>query len=274
MAPIKFRARLQHMPGPWGMNEPVQGANIRITDKDTGNNDDLILEATTNAQGKFRKTSREWRDNTSIPYWEPFPLPGRWKRKRMPDPKDILLLFINIRQGSESITAPYGFLGEDVEIPIVVPWGPGGWRPDDSPPTFSVNDESCSDEGDLLSKILAQVDKKARKISVKISGPAALPLAPLAGLNAAGALDFLEDAIPGVKPVIRALNSSSFGREPVSVGIILALAFLIIGSVMATSMGLALIIAIFKGYKADVKFSTVSLGPIPVPQIELTLIPG
>ncbi len=178
MAKLKFKGKLQYIPGPWGMSEPVKSARIKIIDKDPGGTDDTILEVNTNSLGKFSGTSKEWQDRKQIRYWSPLPLPGGWKTKTIPDPTDILLLEIDIKDGSNHFRGPLVFLGDNIEVPIVVPWGK---EAPPAPVNVKVNGVACSSGEDLQKRLGRPSRVDLRPSGLNSEGPTPCLLCPLPG---------------------------------------------------------------------------------------------
>ncbi len=68
MAKLKLKGKVTYPPGPWGNNKPVKGAKIKITDIDApGRTNDVIWEGTTENDGVFQGTSKEWQDRIHSP---------------------------------------------------------------------------------------------------------------------------------------------------------------------------------------------------------------
>jgi hypothetical protein len=94
---------------------PVPGATVNIIDLDRGGNgNDLILAATTDAQGKFRQHSKEWVDlnNVRIP----------WGGK-MSTPDDLALQF-RVEKDGKVHEGPFLFVSDGVLVSILTPWLP------------------------------------------------------------------------------------------------------------------------------------------------------
>jgi hypothetical protein len=225
------------------MNEPAKGVTVKIIDKDPGGTDDTILEATANSLGRFSGTSREWQDTKIVQYWEPLPLPGHWKRKTIPDPLDVMLLEIDIREGTNHFRGPFVFLGDDREVPVVAPWG----KPDFQFATYEVNGAPCSDGQDLQKKARAAFESGAASVTITIRGPESVPFLAFAGKNLAQLKELVDDVLPGAKDMLY--------PNPCEAACILAIAFLILAlgaattiSVVASGVAVSLVLGTILGY--------------------------
>lgn len=95
---------------------PVANARVQIFDLDEGGNgDDKILETTTNADGKFKGTSKDWEDKNSKRITGPF---GPFTM----DIPDILGLEFRVSDGHHTHRGPFFHIADNTSIPIVVPW--------------------------------------------------------------------------------------------------------------------------------------------------------
>lgn len=243
MAKLNIKGKLQYSPGPWGMSEPVKGAQVKIIDKDPGGTDDLILTSNTNSLGKFYGTTAEWQDTKSIRFWQPLPMPGHWTTKKVPDPNDTLLLEIDIIEAGKHFRGPFVFFGDNIEVPVVVPWG----KPDFSLATYEVNGQTCSDGIDLQRKTRAAFESGASSVTITIRGPEAVPFLPLAGKNLAQLKELTNDLLPGAKDMLY--------PNPCEAACILSIAFLILAigaavsiSVVASSIAISLLLGTIMGY--------------------------
>ena len=94
---------------------PVPGATVNIIDLDRGGNgNDLILTATTDAQGKFRRQSKEWIDlnNVRIPWGGKLSTP------------DVLALQFRVEKDGKVHEGPFLFVSDGVLVSILTPWLP------------------------------------------------------------------------------------------------------------------------------------------------------
>ena len=97
----------------FGLNtEPITHATIRIIDTDLGSNNDVILNATTNSEGKFIGLSSNWEDSNWI---------NTGFGLRIPTP-DILSLKFEVKKGNKTHSGPFVHLWDNHSAPIVCPW--------------------------------------------------------------------------------------------------------------------------------------------------------
>ncbi|MCB9156329.1 MAG: hypothetical protein H6645_04345 [Caldilineaceae bacterium] len=262
MSRLDIKAKLQYPPGPWGMDKPVKGATVKIIDKDIGGGDDVILTRATNALGKFAGKSKEWQDTKQVKYWVPLPFPGRWQTKRIPDPTDILLLEIDIEDGEQHGRLPFVPLGNNIEVPIVVPWIP----PDTLTATIKVNGVACDDGFDLQKKARAAFESGTPTVKIEIRGPESLPFQPFAGKNLMELKELVDDIMPGSKEM--------FYINPTGAEELMAIAFIILAmgaamsvTILSSAVAFCLILALVLGY-TDVKLDVISsTGSNPLPGI-------
>lgn len=241
MSKLKIKGKLQYIPGPWGLHEPVKGAKVKIIDKDPGGVDDVILTRTTNSLGKFSGTSKDWQDTKRIRYWDPLSL--SWKTKTVPDPTDIMLLELDIKHGSNHFRGPFVFLGNNVEVPVVVPWG----KSDFALTTYEVNGTPCTDGQDLQKKARAAFESGVSRVTITIRGPESIPFLPLAGKNLSQLKELVDDILPGAKDMLY--------PNPCEAACLTAIAFLILAvgaataiSVVASAIAVSLVLGTVLGY--------------------------
>ena len=272
MAKLKIKVRLAYMPGPWGMNEPVKGASVKIIDKDaTAGGDDIILSRTSNSLGKVAGTSKDWVDSKRIKYWDPLPLPGRWKYKTVPDPTDLMLLEIDVKQGDNHIRVPFVFLGDNVEVPVVVPWGAVDPGANGNPPaTLRVNGVGCDDPMDLQKKSRAAIERGTTPLKIEIRGPESLPFVPFADKSLNTLKEMVDDIMPGAKQFF--YSNPTGAEELIAIAlIILAVGAAVSVTVLASAVAFALILAILFGY-CNITLNVLnSDAQNPLPGIEFVL---
>jgi hypothetical protein len=125
MSKIQISGRVQHMPGPWGAAVAARNAGVEVIDVDPGGSDDVIWSGATDSQGSFAGTSQEWQDMRSVRVWvqtSVIPPRGHWEDRSVPDPGDVLLLKLRIRQdGRTHDVFPFA---NGAALPVVLPWGP------------------------------------------------------------------------------------------------------------------------------------------------------
>ena len=121
MASLTIAGRVQYMPGPWGLNKALAGAQVELFDIDLGGGDDRIWHGSTDAVGRFSGNSDEWQDKKSLRVFDP--RQGRWVETQVPDPSDVLLLKLRVTaQGHQHEVTPY-LHNPPVQVPVIVPWG-------------------------------------------------------------------------------------------------------------------------------------------------------
>jgi hypothetical protein len=267
MARLKIKGKLQYIPGPWGMNEPVKGATVTIVDKDPGGTDDVILTRTTNSLGKFGGTSREWQDTKRVRYWAPLPPPGRWRSKTVPDPADVMLLEIQVREGDRRFSGPFVFLGDNVEVPVVVPWGK---EPPEASATIKVNGVACTDGNDLQKKARAAFENGSPTVRIEIRGPEALPFQAFAGKGLDELKEMVDDIMPGAREMFYVNPTGAEELLAIAV-VILAIGAAASVTILATAVAFSLIMALVLGYchiELDV-INASSDNPLPGIEFEL-----
>lgn len=272
MSKLNVKAKVMYMPGPWGANEPVKGAAVKIIDVDVGGKDDVILTKTTNSQGKLQGTSKDWQDPKRIRTWEPLPLPGRWVTKTMPDPTDMMLLEIDIKEGCHHVRAPFVYLGPQVEVPIIVPWGKQslGDVVSSLVPSITVNKKKFTDPMAAQKEARKYFEASEPKVTIELQGPEALAFVPFAGKNLDELKECIDDILPGA--------SQFFYSNPIGAAELSAIALIILasgavlsGTLLAGCIGFSLILALYLGYgKIDIKMKAGS-DSNPMPSVEFTL---
>ncbi len=168
MEKIQIQGRIQYIPGSWGFDTPTRNASVEIIDIDLGGSDDILWCGTTDHDGKFSGTTKEWQDTKAITVWVQeslFPFRGHWEKKRVPDPTDLLLLKLRVKQAGR-IHEVFPFLNL-APIPVIVPWGPPTVLTKDSRALIILNnlvDIGIPDFRDLYRFLEASGDNVARTI--------------------------------------------------------------------------------------------------------------
>ena len=125
MSIIQISGQVQHIPGSWGLNVPTRNATIEVIDVDPGGSDDIIWTGNTDHNGRFSGPSGQWQDTKTFRVWVQdswLPPRGHWEDRNIPDPTDLLLLKLRVRQGGRTHEV-FPFLNSS-PIPVIVPWGP------------------------------------------------------------------------------------------------------------------------------------------------------
>lgn len=252
MPTINVKGKVVYSPSLNGINQPVAGAKVKLYDFDVGNSNDLILNKTTNNQGRFSGTTANWQDKVTVPTWEP-PSPqypfGRMVNKRIDDPLDKMVLTLDISEDGNSVHLPFVYLGPNIEHLLVVPWG--------SPSIGSVNGVDCESFEQLFIKVKAAVDSQVSEITIKVKGPEGLPLQHLlkpptelkAWINATLGID-VDTLMPQVPQNAGSVTTQALGA--VEIGVIMTgIAGIIFAAGASTAviiLALAALYAVHMGY--------------------------
>ena len=280
MSKLNVKAKVMYMPGPWGLTEPVKGASVKIIDVDVGGTDDVIFSARTSSLGRIAGRTSDWQDTRRTRVWEPFPLPGRWVTKKVPDLTDIMLLEVDIREGSHHVRAPFIFLGNNVEVPIIVPWGKSdigtvvGTVVDNVvsalTPYISVNNHKYTSPMDAQKAARKHFEDGTNEVTIELIGPEALVLIPFADKNLDDLKDLVDAIMPGAKDF--------FYSNPIGVAELSAIALIILasgavatGTVLASCVGFSLILGVYLGY-TDISLEVVpGSGQNPMPGVKFNM---
>lgn len=262
MAGFQLSGRVVHAPGPWGLDRPVKGAQIKVRDIDLpGRRDDLILETRTNDNGAFNGQSAEWRDRDRITIAEPAMKVDRFgvqtptivnRSIEVDDPLDVPKLTVEVQAPagpnllSLPLIVPPGSTAFEFP-PVIVPWPPGG-----APAKLDGTD--YWDPIQLNLAIIARVDQR-KNFTASIYGPEA----DLIGADRADAermLAWLASRQPHLAAILQALLRRPDGvSKATDGGTILALAILVLAASAGTAMvissaaiSIALIVALLSGY--------------------------
>lgn len=276
MSKLNIKVKVMYMPGPWGVNQPVKGANVKIIDKDIGGKDDIIFSKFTSSLGKASGISKDWQDKRRMRIWNPLPLPGRWVTKTVVDPSDMMLLEIDVREGDKHIRAPFVHLGDSVEVPVFVPWGhesapdPIGNIVQALLPAVTVNGKKYTDPMEAQKTARKKFEDGEKNVRLGIVGPEALPFMPFADKSFDDLKDLVDDILPGVKSFMYPNPVGAAELSAISL-IILASGAALSGTILASCVGFCLILALYLGY-TDLKLKVVSGSEHnPMPGIEFEL---
>lgn len=276
MSRLNIKAKVMYMPGPWGMNEPVKGADIKIIDIDIGGKDDVIFSKKTSSIGRVSGISKDWKDKRTIRVWEAFPLPGQWKSKTVADPTDMMLLEIDVREGAKHIRAPFVYLGNNMEVPIIVPWGKEsipeviGSVVSSLMPTLAVDGKKYSDPMLAQKSARKKFEAGQRKVELSLNGPEALAFMPFADKSFAELKDLVDDVLPGVKEFLYPNPIGAAELSAIAL-IILASGAVVSGTILSSCVGFCLILALYLGY-TDIQLEVVQgTASSPMPGIKFKL---
>lgn len=276
MSKLDIKAKVMYMPGPWGINEPIKGAKVKIIDLDIGGRDDVIFSKNTSSLGKVAGLSTEWQDKRKLRIWQPLPLPGKWVTKTVPDISDIMLLEIDVREGEKHIRAPFVYLGKGVEVPIIVPWGKESF--DDAIvgaigsllPTISINGTPYSDAMDAQKAVRKRFEAKEKQVDIVLTGPEALLFMPFAGKNINALKNLVDEVLPGTQQFFYSNPIGAAELSAIAI-IILASGAAVSGTLFAGFVGFSLILALFLGYTNIGLDVAPGSGNNPLPSIKFSL---
>ncbi|MEM8712883.1 MAG: hypothetical protein AAGG01_18180 [Planctomycetota bacterium] len=252
MAKLKIKARIFYPPGPWGLNKPVEGAKVTIHDLDV-NGEDKIFTDTSDQNGRIRGTSKDWQDKTRIRYWHVrpgFPPVGEWRHKSVPDPTDVMALTIEVKADGKTMTVPFPFVGDNVEVPIVVTWGYLGGR---NLGHGRINGSSHTDFQSLVDAATQTIDD-GDPLELTLYGSWSESVKPLLDTLQTPPLELMQNLFPGTASgsVIVAVGGLTVTLTAAQiVAIILSVGGVILmtgAAVFVTALGIAVVYAISRGY--------------------------
>lgn len=260
MANLKVRGRISYMPGPWGASVSATGAAVKLIDlHPVKGTRQAVWTGTTNAQGRFSGTTADWHDEIVL-------IPARPSRRtpfgtipatpavRGPDPTDVLMLVIEITLDGRTHSYPFPFIGDNIEIPVILPFGPASYNANRDRAT--LNGAEFTNMQQLFNTLIQRVEQK-QPIELKLYGAWADAVAPLVGVLRQTPLSRARTLFPQSRTgslvlVVGGVSltiSSSFliAAAP----LLLALVPIIIAGgvvVFLSCMGIVLILAVLSGY--------------------------
>ena len=256
MSKLRIKGKLMYPPGIWGLNLPVKNVKIKLYDIDkTGS--DFLWEGTTDSNGHFSGTTREWQDKIlirtpAIPAGFGFPgVPAT--KKYIPDLSDLLILKIKITDGNHNLEGPFPFVRDNVEVPLFTTWGP---PPLVGPSRGTINGKEFTDFNGLINEMVSVIETGG-PIELKLYNDWATAVRPLTDLINMSPLQCAQQIFPdsrsgslelvvgGAVIVITAVEIAALA------GLVLAIAGLLVASsvpIFAVALGVAVIIAISTGY--------------------------
>lgn len=175
MSQLFIQGQVLHERGPWGDRQPVTGARVEILSGDEQTRgSDLIMLATTNANGEFQGLTTEWRGTILKTVPDPNK-PWRTIQVEEPDPDETLVLRARIRQttaqGVKIINLPVSYQDDLHPIePLVVNWGP----PEHSVIGF-VNGLACTTPVEFMERTMLQLNARRCDVKLEAFGQAAEP---------------------------------------------------------------------------------------------------
>lgn len=235
MPTLNIRGRVMCFPG----TLPLQSASIEIFDVDEGGNgDDIIFTGTTDSNGYFQGTSKDWVDRNTVrrkvgPIWVNVDVP------------DAPIFMVRIRQGSNDtgrIPFPQPPVGSAPIIPIIVPWSCIGLRKP------KVNGVECNDGYDLQVKARAAFERREPIVHITLYGPDAMAFIPFAGKNLDELKILMGARLPGAPSML--YSNPVVADDLAYIAIILLCAGAAYSiSTIATAVSIALVLALILGYK-------------------------
>lgn len=251
MPKLKIKARLYYPPGPWGLKKPVQDAKVTIYDLDADGKDKIFTD-TSDQNGRIGGTSKEWQDKKRIRYWHVspgFPPTAEWRHKTVPDLTDIMALTINVKADGKKMTVPFPFVGDNVEVPVIVTWPP----PSEPQGHGRINGNSHTDFQSMIDATTAIIESGG-PLELTLYGSWSESVKPLVDIINTPPLELIKPLFPGttagsVVIAVGAVTVTLTGAQIAA--IILAVGALILMSgaaVFVTALGIAVISAISNGY--------------------------
>ncbi len=292
----RFRGSVTYPPAPAGFSAAVSNARIQIWDVDEVGND-LLVDARTDVAGRFDVTSTKmWQDTKSFRIGV-----GPLSRTVTgPDLSDMPVFLIQIDDPAfgRSVRVPFPYLGDNIEVPLVVPWGPPLVAPPlvNIPvvpqvgiPVLRVNGLiiKTNDPPAKVWETIKDLVESKQRVTLQFYGPIAAPLA--IAFRPDGSVDY-----PALRAQVCALlgidpNSSVLNVNP-EVTTLIAICVIVFiicvcmpaaigGSVFMICCALAILLAVALGYRVEVKRKDTASGgtrnsaPIPLFETEIILIP-
>jgi hypothetical protein len=162
-----------------------------------------------------------------------------------------MMLTVKIEADGREVTAPFPFAGDDVEVPLVVPWGPK------SPPAWgTVNGIEFTDFQKLIDNFMATVEAKD-PIELKLYGGWSDAVASIVELINKSPVELAEMVFPGSHDgsLVIAIGTISLTVSAAALGAMAGLVLAIGGAILLTgaavfvaALGVAVIVAILAGY--------------------------
>ncbi len=289
----RFRGKVTFAPTPQGAAIAVPNARVRIWDLDVVGKD-LLIDVTTDASGRFdAKATKDWQDVISVQ--TPF------GRVTSPDTTDIPIFIVQIDDTAQnqSMSGPFGYVGDSIEVPLIVPWGPPAPPSGPSPgmitgvvSTFSqvmtingVAVTALSQPDTVWEKIKDLVEAK-QKVTITFGPGLGLPITlPFKGNQ----IDYDQFRVTvcgllGIDPNSDVLRVNPEPSVLVAICIIVfiicvAMPMAVGNAVFVIILALAILLAVHMGYRVKVsKTDSASPGttvsvPIPLSDIQIELIP-
>ncbi len=275
----RFRGRVTYVPGPGGANQPVAGAKIRIWDDDVSG-DDTLVSTTANSAGRFnRRAAKDWQDTKTVR----LPFGGR---VTTPDPTDLPIFMMSIEDPAtgQTMTGPFPYVSDAVEVPLVVPWQ--GAAPA-LPEIMNINGTSIrlNDSPDEIWTKIKDLAEAGTAITIRFSDafPAGAKMPFKNGALDYAAMREIACSMIGIDP-----NSETLQVNPAVEVLIANVAIIFIlfvaapmafaASVFLMTLGVAILLAVALGYRVEVEQESGGMtGPmevlVPMVDLKIKLVP-
>lgn len=256
MSQLFIQGAVFHAAGPWGERQPASGVRIEILSGEEPDSRELIMLASSNANGEFQGLTTEWRGTVVRTLPDPN-RPWRTIQVEEPDSDENLVLHARVRQttgqGVQTVTLPVEYVDDTTPIaPLVVPWGP----PQQSVIGF-INGMACANATEFLERTVIQLNERRADVKLEAFGQAAEPYLELTAPTArqarlAQALHMNVEDILRIRALLTC-NEAMVSCEMVDSfwvsTVISSIVFSPITSHAGAAFGLSLQRLLFSGYK-------------------------
>lgn len=256
MSQLYITGKVLHEPGPWGESRPVSGARVEILSGDDHvRGADLILLATTGANGEFSGLTTEWRSIVLKSITDP-DMPWKTIQVEEPDPDEKLSLRARIRQttaqGVQVLTLPVQYVDDITPIaPLQVNWGP----PEQSA-IGSINGVACGTPTEFLERSMAALLARQAEIRIEAFGQAGEPFLELTAPTArqqrlAASMHLKPEDVLRIRAVLTSEDGGACGgTENFWVSLVVSsIVFSPVTGQAGASFGLALLRLLQSGYQ-------------------------
>lgn len=252
MTQLKLKGRISYMPGPWGGDVRGKQLPVKIIDihpiKGTRQ---TIWEGKTNNNGDFTGTTQDWRDVIAVPTLIPGILPTK-----VPDPTDVLLLVIQVKEGGNWHEYPFAFITNNLQIRTFLPFPPSWWNANNDRAT--LNGASITDLQALSDALFRAIQSKQPRITLKLYGNWSNSAGPIVDRIRETPLKRAQRIFPNAQSgsliipigggVLITISAASIVAAATLVLAIGAAILLTGAAVMVVMLGVAVIIALLMGY--------------------------
>ncbi len=257
MSQLYITGKVFHEKGPWGENRPVSGARVEILSGDDAERGaDLILLATTDANGEFSGLTTEWR--TMVLKTVPDPeKPWKTMQVEEPDPQETMLLRARVRQttaqGVKVVTLPVQYIDDITPIaPLVV-----NWTPPEQTALGSVNGLACGSPMEFLERGMEALNARSASIRMEAFGEAGEPYLELTAPTArqqrmAASMHWKPEDILRIRTLLLANENAGDGLDSFWLSLVVAsIVFSPVTGQAGASFGLALLRLLQSGYRVQ-----------------------